>query len=114
MDQTRFQNFKEFWPFYLSQHQNTTCRVLHYIGTSLGITLCSYFIHHQLFLAIPLSFIPGYAFAWTGHYLFEKNRPATFQYPFYSFAGDFVMLYYFFHGKIEKESSKAEVQRYLK
>ena len=33
----------------------------------------------------------GYGFAWVGHYVYEKNRPATFKYPFYSFMGDFVM-----------------------
>lgn len=115
MNQTdlNFQTFKQFWPFYLSQHQNKTCRVLHYIGTTIGIMLCSYFIHHELYLAIPLSFVPGYAFAWTGHFGFEHNKPATFKYPFYSFAGDFVMLYYFFHGKIAEESAKPEVQQYL-
>ena len=37
--------------------------------------------------------IAGYGFAWTGHFFFEKNRPATFKHPLYSFAGDWVMFW---------------------
>jgi len=39
-------------------------------------------------LAMPLA---GYGFAWIGHFFFEKNKPATFTYPLYSLAGDWVM-----------------------
>ena len=51
----------------------------------------------------PLGFIPGYAFAWIGHFIFEKNRPATFQHPFYSLMGDFVMLKDFLVGIVLPE-----------
>eukprot|EP00164_Ancoracysta_twista_P004051 GFYU01005436.1.p2 GENE.GFYU01005436.1~~GFYU01005436.1.p2 ORF type:complete len:201 (+),score=42.33 GFYU01005436.1:40-603(+) len=40
---------------------------------------------------VPL--IAGYAFAWVGHFYFEKNKPATFIYPIYSLAGDFYTWY---------------------
>jgi hypothetical protein len=46
---------------------------------------------------IPLA---GYGFAWVGHFFFEHNRPATFTYPFYSFAGDWVMYAQLLTGKI--------------
>ena len=42
----------------------------------------------------------GYAFAWVGHFFFEKNRPATFKHPFYSFAGDWVMFKDILTGRI--------------
>ena len=42
----------------------------------------------------------GYAFAWVGHFFFEKNRPATFRHPFYSFAGDWVMFKDILSGRI--------------
>ena len=41
-----------------------------------------------LLWALPLA---GYSFAWAGHFFFEKNRPATFRHPLYSFAADWVM-----------------------
>jgi hypothetical protein len=33
--QTRFSTFKEFYPFYLTQHADATCRALHFVGTTL-------------------------------------------------------------------------------
>jgi len=88
-----FNNFKDFYPYYLNEHSNRTNRRLHVIGTSLAITLLLYIIlgqHYKLLLLVP---VVGYGFAWVGHFFFEKNRPATFKYPIWSFMGDFVMLY---------------------
>ena len=34
-----FDNFESFYPFYLSQHANTTCQRLHFAGTSIIIAL---------------------------------------------------------------------------
>jgi hypothetical protein len=110
-----FQSFKEFWPFYVSQHLNPVCRTLHYMGTSLGITALAYSVYsNQAFWTFFLCPIPAYAFAWIGHFLFEKNRPATFRYPRWSFLADFVMLYYFLTGKIGAEMEKSEVQTFAR
>ena len=87
----RFNSFTEFYPYYLSEHSNSTCRRLHFIGTTLVIFILALTIGKGawlLLLAVPLA---GYSFAWVGHFLFEKNRPATFQHPLYSLLGDFVM-----------------------
>ena len=43
------------------------------------------------FALIPLV---AYGFAWIGHFFFEKNKPATFQYPLYSLGSDFVMFWH--------------------
>lgn len=87
-----FQSFAEFYPFYLSEHANDTSRRLHYIGSLLVLIVLVWTIisqHWVLLVALPIA---GYGFAWVGHFFFEKNRPATFKYPLYSFMGDWVML----------------------
>lgn len=90
--QSDFQSFSEFYPFYLQEHGHPVSRRLHFIGTSLVMLLLATVIVGLLspwwLLALP---VVGYGFAWVGHFFFEKNRPATFQYPFYSLTGDFVM-----------------------
>lgn len=96
----QFNSFAEFYPFYLSEHSNDTSRRLHYCGSLLVLTLlaCALFsANGWLLLALPVA---GYGFAWVGHFFFEKNRPATFKYPLYSFMGDWVMLRDAFTGRI--------------
>jgi len=84
----RYRSFASFYPFYLSEHLNPTSRRLHVIGTSLVLVVLALgaLVDARWFIAAPLV---GYGFAWAGHFLFEKNRPATFKYPLYSLAGDF-------------------------
>jgi len=86
-----FSRFADFYPFYLSQHADRTCRRLHFIGTSLGLLAFLHALSTLDFWWVPAGFAIGYAFAWVGHYFFEKNRPATFTHPLYSFMGDWVM-----------------------
>ncbi|KXK69277.1 membrane protein, partial [Pseudomonas monteilii] len=72
----QFRSFAEFYPYYLGEHSNPTCRRLHFVGTSLVIALLAYTIGSGkwlLLLALPVF---GYGFAWVGHFFFEKNRPA--------------------------------------
>jgi hypothetical protein len=96
----RFASFREFYPYYLSEHADPRCRRLHFVGSSLVIgclvalagTLNPWWIAGAL--------LCGYGFAWLGHFGFEKNRPATFKHPFYSLAGDWVMYKDMLTGKI--------------
>ncbi|QDP01702.1 DUF962 domain-containing protein [Thalassotalea sp. PS06] len=92
MTEKKYQTFREFYPFYLSQHQDPVCRALHYIGSLLVIALVIYIIVSGKALYLIALPVLGYGFAWVGHFFFEKNRPATFIYPWYSFLGDWVML----------------------
>ena len=97
----KYQRFADFYPYYLSEHQDTVCRRLHFIGSSLIIMLIIYAVmNSQLAL---LWFIPvlGYGFAGVGPFFFEHNKPATFTYPFYSFLGDWVMFKDMLTGKIK-------------
>lgn len=87
-----YTTFEQFYPFYLSQHANKINRRLHIIGTLLAIVLLIRAIFSGSignFLIVP---IVGYGFAWVGHFMFEKNKPATFKYPLFSLRGDFRML----------------------
>lgn len=87
----QYQNFTEFYPFYLSQHKNRTCRRLHFFGSLLIVLLFIYVLITSKWLLLLLTPLIGYGFAWFGHFIFEKNKPATFIYPVYSLMGDWVM-----------------------
>ena len=88
----RFETFKEFYPFYLNEHRNGTCRALHFVGSSCVLALVGTGIATANPGLILLSPLAGYGFAWVGHFFFEKNQPATFKYPLYSLAADWVMM----------------------
>ncbi len=87
----RYGSFREFYPFYLSEHVHPTCRRLHFVGTALviGCLVAAGVTRNAWWLLGAL--LAGYGFAWIGHFFFEHNRPATFKYPLYSFIGDWVM-----------------------
>ncbi len=87
----QYQSFSQFYPFYLSQHQNLICRRLHFIGSMLIVLLVAYIVTTSSWALLLLLPVIGYGFAWVGHFVFEKNRPATFTYPLYSLIGDWVM-----------------------
>lgn len=96
----RFTRFADFYPFYLEEHRNPTCRRLHFAGSVLVLALLAAALatgQWLLLLAMP---VVGYGFAWVGHFVFEKNRPATFQYPLYSLLGDWVMFRDMLTGRI--------------
>ncbi|OIQ44917.1 MAG: hypothetical protein BM565_13485 [Gammaproteobacteria bacterium MedPE] len=89
----RYQSFNEFYPFYLSQHQHPICRHLHFIGSALILVVLAYTLYSQQFMWLISLPIIGYGFAWIGHFIFEKNRPATFTYPLWSLMGDWKMFW---------------------
>ncbi len=96
----RFHSFAEFYPYYLGEHADRTCRRLHFAGTTavIGLVVAALAVGpRSLLWGVPLA---GYGMAWIGHFFFEKNRPATFQHPFYSLWGDFVMYKDMLTGKI--------------
>lgn len=88
----RFNSFAEFYPYYLEEHRNPTCRRLHYAGSLLVLVVLGYALLSGQWLWLLALPVIGYGFAWVGHFAFERNRPATFQYPLYSLMGDWMML----------------------
>ena len=102
----RFATFREFWPFYVREHAKVGTRALHFFGSTLVLAVVAVAVvtgRPWLLLAAP---VVGYGFAWIGHFGIEKNRPATFKYPVYSFFADWVM-----YGKILSGTMRAEVER---
>ena len=96
----RFTSFAESYPYYLQEHSNDVCRRLHYVGSLLVLSILGYALFTQQWLWLLALPFAGYGFAWVGHFVFEKNKPATFKYPLYSFMGDWVMLKDAFTGRI--------------
>ncbi|HEY0589555.1 MAG TPA: DUF962 domain-containing protein [Pseudoduganella sp.] len=88
---TRYRTFKEFYPFYLQEHSNSTCRRLHFAGSTIVLLLVAMVIVSGELALLWLLPVVGYGFAWVGHFFFEHNRPATFKYPLFSLLGDWVM-----------------------
>lgn len=95
-----YRTFDEFYPFYLSEHANRTSRRLHFIGTSIAAVLVVMAVVTLTWWLVPAALVQGYAFAWIGHFFFEHNKPATFQYPGFSFRGDWRLWREILTGKI--------------
>ena len=100
-DASAIDSFAAFYPFYLKEHSNRTCRRLHFVGSSLSLVclaMLAITAKPQYFL---YGLLCGYGCAWVGHFVFEKNKPASFKRPLYSFMGDWVMYKDIWTGKIK-------------
>ncbi|MDD3764365.1 MAG: DUF962 domain-containing protein [Nevskiales bacterium] len=95
-----FKTFAEFYPYYLQEHSDRTCRRLHFVGSSLALLIIAYAVFSQQWWLCLVALVQGYAFAWVGHFFFEHNRPATFKYPWLSFKGDWKMWWQMLTGRI--------------
>ena len=102
---SRIRTFAEFWPYYVRQHSKARTRMLHATGSVLAIVALALglAVNPWFFLA---AFVIGYAFAWGGHYFVERNKPATFEYPLYSLAADYRMLFLMMAGRMRDEAVK--------
>lgn len=100
MSDATFNSFREFYPYYLEEHSDRNCRRMHFAGSWLvlgALAAAIFFANPWLLLLVP---VLGYGFAWLGHFLFEKNRPATFTYPLYSLMGDWAMFWHILTGRV--------------
>ncbi|HEY7160738.1 MAG TPA: DUF962 domain-containing protein [Acidobacteriota bacterium] len=98
-----YRNFAEFWPFYVLEHSKPGTRQLHFIGTTLlFVNLVAIPLTGSIWF-LPAGIVAAYSCAWIGHFGIEKNRPATFQYPFFSLIGDFKMYGMMLAGKMDQE-----------
>ena len=95
----RYKTFKDFYPYYIEEHSKPKTKLLHFIGTSISL----FFLVQLVITFDPIyliyALLSGYGFAWVAHFFIEKNKPATFTYPFYSFIGDHKMFVEILMGK---------------
>ena len=96
----RYETFGDFYPFYLTEHRRSGTRWLHFAGTLLVLLTLVYGIATGRWWLLLLMPVFGYTLAWVGHFFVERNRPATFQYPLYSLAGDFRMFADMLRGRV--------------
>ena len=96
----RYDNFEEFYEFYLTEHANQTCRRLHFAGSTLALVCLVMLVLTGDPLWFLYGLICGYGFAWIGHFAFEKNKPASFKQPLFSFMGDWTMYWQIVTGRI--------------
>lgn len=99
----KIENYAEFWDFYVSEHLQPLTRLLHFVGTSLGLVLLFWFIRNGVWYYFPLCLVVGYAFAWFSHFFIEHNQPASFKYPLWSFISDYKMMFYMLTGRMNAE-----------
>ena len=96
-----FKTFAEFYPFYLGEHSNRTSRRLHFLGSSLVLLCIVMLLTSGRMQYLLYALLCGYGFAWIGHFFFERNKPATFKHPLYSFIGDWAMYRDIWLGRIK-------------
>ena len=101
VDPRQFKSFAEFYPFYLSEHRDRTCRRLHFVGSTLGLVCLAVLVATGDWRWLFIGLACGYLFAWIGHFGFEKNKPASFKRPLYSFLGDWAMYRDIWLGRIK-------------
>lgn len=95
-----FSSFREFYPYYLGEHADVRCRRLHFAGSWVVLLVVVVAIASANAWWLLLAPVAGYGFAWVGHYVFEKNRPATFTHPLYSLMGDWRMFWDVLRGRV--------------
>jgi hypothetical protein len=96
----RYASFADFYPFYLAEHRDRTCRRLHFAGSAPLLRLLAPGLGSRNPWGWAAAPVAGYGLAWIGHFALERNRPATFRHPFYSFLGDWAMFAGMLRGRI--------------
>lgn len=108
----QYQTLKSFYLYYLTEHQDRVCRGLHFTGTTLLLISFLYFLWTAIqlepqWLYLVLVPVLGYGFAWVGHAVFERNKPATFTYPLFSLGSDFIMWWDMLRGRLPQQMARA-------
>jgi hypothetical protein len=86
-----FERFEDFWPHYVREHRRAGTRALHFAGTTFGLLCLAAAAVRRDARWLAGGLAGSYGLAWIGHFFVERNRPATFRHPLWSFYGDFRM-----------------------
>lgn len=100
-------SYAQFWLHYLRAHHRPGTRALHYVGSSAALALMIGAAVGGYWWLLPAAVVIGYGFAWSGHFLVEHNRPATFGHPLWSLGSDFRMLALWASGRLAPHLSRA-------
>lgn len=112
MNNNHINRFAEFWPFYVGEHSHAANRLMHFVGTSGALGCWLVFIFTLKFWFLLLGLVFGYGCAWIGHFFIERNKPASFKYPLWSFAADWRMWWLMLTGQMENEIARcAQIER---
>jgi hypothetical protein len=111
MAQQQFNSFGEFWPRYVAEHSKPATRTLHALGTTASMGCALLLIARGRWKLLPLALLPGYGAAWISHFLIEKNKPATFEHPLWSFIGDYKMLAKMLAGEMDAEVKRLNLTK---
>ena len=103
MSERKIKTYAEFWDFYVAEHRHPLTRYFHFVSTTLALVITIWVFRNGNWFYFPLTFVVGYAFAWFSHFYIEKNKPATFKYPFWSYISDYKMMFYMLTGRMESE-----------
>tara|TARA_X000001036_G_scaffold401868_1_gene407265 strand:+ start:260 stop:547 length:288 start_codon:yes stop_codon:yes gene_type:complete len=91
----------EYYKYYLTLHQDRRCRRLHFTGQVFTLIFTIFVIYNWYWYLIPIIPFVIYPFAWSGHYLFEKNKPAAFHNPLKAKICDWIMFKEIIMGRIK-------------
>jgi hypothetical protein len=111
MAQTRFDDFQDFWPFYVLEHSKPATRLSHFVGTTAAAFFVVMGIATGLYWLVPLGLVAGYGSAWVSHFFIEHNKPASFKQPVYSFLADWKMWAYMIAGRMGAEVERARAHQ---
>jgi hypothetical protein len=94
--------FSEYYKYYLTLHRNKWNRRLHALGQLATILFIALSIQQQQWFLLFFTPLIVYPFAWSGHFFFEKNKPAAWSRPLWAKACDWLMLKDMIIGKLER------------
>ena len=87
-----FGSYEEFWPYYVAMHSRPATRWVHLAGTLTGAAVTVAGVLTRRWALLPALAVVGYGTAWPSHWLIERNNPASFGHPLWSFRGDLGMI----------------------
>lgn len=105
----RIVTYAEFWTYYLREHARPATRAWHYVGTSLALFCFAAALATSTWWLLAAMVVAGYGPAWIGHFIVEKNRPATLRYPLWSLISDFRLYIVWLRGRMPHELAKAGI-----